>query len=187
MLGKIGNFALQNMSAFLLNRLSNSYNRNDMVGVIKVASYIADRYLKDFGERISEMKLHKLLYFTQRESLIRKGEPMFEEQFLAWRYGPVMVQIRNAYADDKLNDMPSEEFLEQYKDVFDFVFQNYAPKDAWSLSYLSHAEFSWKNARKDLLPEQNGNEPLKIEDIRKDAERISMRRFLLDKIQQATL
>lgn len=35
--------------------------------------------------------------------------------------------------------------------------------------------------------EQNGNEPLKIEDIRKDAERISMRRFLLDKIQQATL
>lgn len=158
-----------------------------MVGVIKVASYIADRYLKDFGERISEMKLHKLLYFTQRESLIRKGEPMFEEQFLAWKYGPVMVQIRGAYADDMLNDMPSDEFVERNKDVFDFVFQNYAPKDAWSLSYLSHSEISWKNARKDLLPEQNGNEPLKIEDIRKDAERVSMRRFLLDRIQQATV
>lgn len=157
-----------------------------MVGVIQVASYIAKRYLKDFGERIGEMKLHKLLYFTQRESLIRKGEPMFDEQFLAWRYGPVMVQIRSAYANDMLSDMPSDEFVEQYKDVFDFVFQNYAHKDAWSLSYLSHAEVSWKNARKDLLPEQNGNEPLKIEDIRKDAERISMRRYLLSKIQQAT-
>lgn len=158
-----------------------------MVSVIKVASYIADRYQKDFGEKIGEMKLHKLLYFTQRESLIRKGEPMFEEQFLAWRYGPVMVLIRNAYANDQLKDWPSDEFVEKYKDVFDFVFLNYAPKDAWSLSYLSHAEISWKNARKDLLPEQNGNEPLKIEDIRKDAERISMRRFLIDRIQQVSV
>lgn len=156
-----------------------------MVGVIKVASYIADRYLKDFGERIGEMKLHKLLYFTQRESLIRKGVPMFEEQFLAWRYGPVMVQIRSAYANDMLNDMPSEAFVEDNREVFDFVFLNYAPKDAWSLSYLSHAEFSWKNARRDLLPEQNGNEPLKLEDIRKDADRIAMRRYLLDKINSA--
>lgn len=156
-----------------------------MIGVIKVASYIADRYLKDFGERIGEMKLHKLLYFTQRESLIRTGEPMFVEEFLAWRYGPVMVQIRSAYANDMLNDLPSEEFVEDNKEVFDFVFLNYAPKGAWSLSYLTHAEVSWKNARKDLLPEQNGNEPLKIEDIRKDADRIFMRRYLLEKINSA--
>lgn len=156
-----------------------------MIGVIKVASYIADRYLKDFGERIGEMKLHKLLYFTQRESLIRKGEPMFVEEFLAWRYGPVMVQIRSAYANNMLNDLPSEEFVEDNKEVFDFVFLNYAPKGAWSLSYLTHAEVSWKNARKDLLPEQNGNEPLKIEDIRKDADRIFMRRYLLEKINSA--
>lgn len=156
-----------------------------MIGVIKVASYIADRYLKDFGERIGEMKLHKLLYFTQRESLIRTGEPMFVEEFLAWRYGPVMVQIRSAYANDMLNDLPSEKFVEDNKEVFDFVFLNYAPKGAWSLSYLTHAEVSWKNARKDLLPEQNGNEPLKIEDIRKDADRIFMRRYLLEKINSA--
>lgn len=97
----------------------------------------------------------------------------------------MMVQIRSAYANDMLKDMPSEAFVEDNKDVFDFVSLNYAPKDAWSLSYLSHAEFSWKNARKDLLPEQNGNEPLKLEDIRKDADRIAMRRFLLDKINNA--
>ena len=48
-----------------------------MESVKKVASYIAQRYKKEFGERISEMKLHKLLYFTQRESLIQLGEPLF--------------------------------------------------------------------------------------------------------------
>ena len=55
-----------------------------MIGILQVASYIYKRYMDDFGVRIDEMKLHKLLYFTQRECLIQKGEPMFEAQFEAW-------------------------------------------------------------------------------------------------------
>ena len=59
-----------------------------MMGILQVASYIYKRYMDDFGVRIDEMKLHKLLYFTQRECLIQKGEPMFDAQFEAWKYGP---------------------------------------------------------------------------------------------------
>lgn len=40
-----------------------------MEDVVKVASYICQRYQREFGKRIDEMKLHKLLYFTQRESI----------------------------------------------------------------------------------------------------------------------
>ena len=47
-----------------------------MEQVLKVASYICQRYLAAFGHRIDEMKLHKLLYFTQRECIVQKGEPM---------------------------------------------------------------------------------------------------------------
>lgn len=54
-----------------------------MMGILQVASYIYKRYMDDFGARIDEMKLHKLLYFTQRECLIQKGEPMFEAHFEA--------------------------------------------------------------------------------------------------------
>lgn len=57
-----------------------------MMGILQVASYIYKRYMDDFGVRIDEMKLHKLLYFTQRECLIQKGEPMFEAHFEAWKY-----------------------------------------------------------------------------------------------------
>ena len=71
-----------------------------MIGILQVASYIYKRYMDDFGVRIDEMKLHKLLYFTQRECLIQKGEPMFDAQFKAWKYGPVMVQIRQHYKND---------------------------------------------------------------------------------------
>lgn len=44
-----------------------------MMGILQVASYIYKRYMNDFGVRIDEMKLHKLLYFTQRECLIQKA------------------------------------------------------------------------------------------------------------------
>ncbi len=153
-----------------------------MESVVKIASYIFDRYQKEYGVCIDEMKLHKLLYFTQRESFIQKNEPMFSEQFLAWRYGPVMVSIRSLYASKQLDTYPSESFIEENKPIFDFVFSQYAPKDSWSLSRLSHGEISWQNARHDLLPEQNGNEPLKLEDIKKDAERVKIRRFLINRI-----
>ncbi len=155
-----------------------------MITVNKVASYIYKRYLKEFNDEISEMKLHKLLYFTQRESIIRKGVPMFGEAFLAWRYGPVLADIRNNYANRQFDDMPSKEFIQDNLDIFDFVFCYYAPKDAWSLSRLTHGEYSWQHARGSLLPSQSCNIPLAIEDIRKDAERIKLRRFLLQEVQR---
>lgn len=156
-----------------------------MENVVKIASYIADRYKKTFGCRIDEMKLHKLLYFTQRESFIQTGEPMFSEEFLAWRYGPVMVQLRTLYAQNQLNDFPDSSFIEENKNIFNVIFSKYAIKESWSLSRLSHGEISWKNARKDLLPEQNGSNPLSIEDIKKDAERIKWNKFILEVLSKA--
>lgn len=153
-----------------------------MEDVLKIASYIAERYKRDFKERIDEMKLHKLLYFTQREALIQTDSPMFDASFFGWKYGPVLLKIREGYRNDTLHTQPSEETIKKYQEVFDKIFEHYAVKDSWSLSRLSHGELSWKNARIGLLPSENGNVKMKIEDIRKDAERIKMRRYLLKKM-----
>lgn len=159
-------------------------NTFTMESVKRVASYIAQRYKKEFGERISEMKLHKLLYFTQRESLIQLGEPLFNEEFLAWKYGPVIPSIRSLYAQDQLTDVPDSKWEEANKSVLDFVFSHYAPKEAWSLSRLSHGEVSWRNARKGLEDDENGNIPMNIADIQKDAERMKIRRYILSRMAQ---
>lgn len=156
-----------------------------MESVIKVASYIAERYQLTFGKVISEMKLHKLLYFTQRECLIQKDEPMFKEQFKAWRYGPVMVEIRPLYAHGLLTESISEAAKREYAEVFDFIFKQYAPKDAWSLSRLSHEESSWKSARYGLNEDENGTTPLSLENIRRDAAIAKIRRIIIDKMTKA--
>ena len=79
-----------------------------MIDVIKVASYIYKRYKDETNTEIDEMKLHKLLYFSQRESIIRTGQLMFKEQFEAWKYGPVIVKVRDKYKAKALNEMPTE-------------------------------------------------------------------------------
>ena len=150
-----------------------------MVDVVVIASYISERYQKEYGERIDEMKLHKLLYFTQRECIIQTGEPLFNEPFSAWKYGPVIVSIRQLYKNDMLHDMPSDEVVRKYKPVFDKVFEQYAPKSSLSLSSLSHSECSWQRARGSAGRDDRCDTYLDIHDIEQDAERVKTRRLVL--------
>ena len=150
-----------------------------MVDVVVIASYISERYQKEYGERIDEMKLHKLLYFTQRECIIQTGEPLFNEPFSAWKYGPVIVSIRQLYKNDMLHDMPSDEVVRKYKPVFDKVFEQYAPKSSLSLSSLSHGECSWQRARGSAGRDDRCDTYLDIHDIEQDAERVKTRRLVL--------
>lgn len=153
-----------------------------MIDVIKIASYICKRYKDEIGADIDEMKLHKLLYFSQRESIIRTGQPMFREQFAAWKYGPVIVKVRNSFRAKTLDDMPTEEELAPFKEALDYVFQNYAPKSSWTLSTLTHGESSWMKARGECKEDEHCDNLLNIEDIKHDAQRIKMRRFYFEEV-----
>lgn len=157
----------------------NRDNRTFMLDVLQVASYICQRYQKEFGVRIDEMKLHKLLYFTQRECLIQTAHPMFEAKFEAWKYGPVMPCIRQHYKDDSLHIPLSKEQEEQYRLVFDMVFKTYARQKSWSLSSLTHGEYSWKQARKGYGEQDACEVEIKNEDIATDANRVRQRRIIL--------
>lgn len=154
-----------------------------MPDIIQIASYICLRYQQIFGRKIDEMKLHKLLYFTQRESIIQTGEPLFKDCFEAWKYGPVMVSIRAAYKNDTLHEELPKNLQEYYKNVFDSIFKLYAPKDSWSLSSITHGEYAWQKAR-EQVSENNLHAIINTDDIRIDAERVKIRRFLYDKIVQ---
>lgn len=153
-----------------------------MIDVIKVASYIRKRYWDEMNIGIDEMKLHKLLYFSQRESIIQTGEPMFLAQFAAWKYGPVMVQVRDCFRACTLNVMPTEEELLPYKSSLDYVFLNYAKKDSWTLSMLTHGESCWQKARVGCEEDDHCDELISTENIRKDAERMKLRRFYFEEV-----
>ena len=154
-----------------------------MENIVQIASYVSERYLSEFSERIDEMKLHKLLYLVQRESLILLGRPIFAESFEAWRYGPVMVCLRPLYASDSLHQKLPEDSVDEYKPVFDSVFARYAGNSSWSLSDLTHGESSWRNARKGLSRDAAGHVPMSLEDIQHDADYIKLRRRVMPAVR----
>lgn len=152
-----------------------------MENVMTVASYVYNRYRDEFHETIDEMKLHKLMYFAQRESLVQTGEPLFDATFYGWRYGPVLTDIRGAYKTGAFQaDIPAEA-ADTLKNVMDKIFEEYAAEDAWSLSRLTHGEISWKTSRKGIAPTESGNVPIALDDIRLDADRIRSRREMLNR------
>ena len=153
-----------------------------MMDVIKAASYIFKRYQDEMKEKIDEMKLHKLLYFAQREAIIQTGTPLFDAQFAAWKYGPVIVEVRNCYRENSLNVLPTEQEIAPYKVALDYVFKNYAVKDSWTLSLLTHGESSWKNARVGCGIDDHCDALINTSDIAKDAERMKVRRFYFENI-----
>ncbi len=143
-----------------------------MERIIDVAQYIYDEYKRQSGEVIDEMKLHKLLYFSQRESLAITNEPMFPETFEGWKYGPVSKEVRALYTEDGMYYEDKRTLSAEASYIVKNVILQYGGLASWKLSEISHKETSWRNARKNLAAGENGSEPLSIDDIRKDAEKV---------------
>lgn len=146
---------------------------------MKVASYICTRYEDENGKAIDEMKLQRLLYLAQRESIIQNGEPLFDRVFYGWRFGPLLKEIHLTFKEHTLTEAVSSDIVDRMSPILDKVFTQYSHKDSWSLSRLTQGELSWKNSRAGVPDDANMGNPMKLEDIREDALRIKDRREML--------
>lgn len=152
-----------------------------MENTMGVARALDSLYYEKNGKHMDEMRMHKLMYFAQRESLMYNKEPLFDATFYGWKYGPVLKEVRNQFKKDlnleeltKLKDSVSD----NTKKLLESVFDRYGSLSSWKLSALSHEEFSWKMARSGLNYEDNGDVPLSLNAMKVDAQRelVSRRR-----------
>lgn len=141
-----------------------------MEKVTRIASYVIDRYKKQFGEMMDEMKLQKLLYFIQLEAIVRTGKPMFDAEFRAWKYGPVIIEIHERFKTGDFHEELSVESQEHWKECFDYIFEHYAAKKSMSLVGHSHCQKSWKRARAGYGDYDRSDVSMKMSDIHEDAD-----------------
>lgn len=139
--------------------------------IIDTAAYVVNKYKEITGENLDEMKLHKLLYFIQRESFAITGQPAFEGEFEGWRFGPVCREIRNSFCESEII-VPTVDISDHLKYIVNNVILEYGSLASWKLSELSHRDISWQNARKGLSPEENGNRVISLDDIKEDARKV---------------
>ena len=136
--------------------------------IIDVAAYTIKKYKEISAEQLDEMKLHRLLYFTQRESFAITGAPAFEGVFEGWKFGPVCREVRNAYCNGEIL-VKTNDISDTLKYIVNNIILEYGSLASWKLSELSHKDSSWQNARVGLSPDENGDVQIKLDDIKADA------------------
>lgn len=111
---------------------------------IKFAYYII-QYCNEENISITNLKLNKLLYFMNIQYMLdNSGIPLFEEEFLAWRHGPVLQSVYNKFCygivlpkKEKFNKIISELSDDQLKIIKD-VLKRRANLPAWQLVEETH-------------------------------------------------
>ncbi len=79
-----------------------------MLQAIDVANFFVDVANNDEEEYMTNLRVNKLTYFAQAYSLIRLGRPLFEEDIKAWRFGPVIPSVYQAFQTcgrDRIKDV----------------------------------------------------------------------------------
>lgn len=96
---------------------------------------------------ISELQMHKILYFLYGGFLKHYNKEIFKPKFAAWQYGPVETKYRtkkndknfiDSYFKINLNDFSSEE-----KDYLEKTTKKLLKLSPWTLVELSHLTDAW--------------------------------------------
>ncbi len=68
-----------------------------MLKAIDVANFFIDLSSSMEEELMTNLKVNKLVYFAQAWSLVRLGRKLFDEDILAWTYGPVVQSVYSTF------------------------------------------------------------------------------------------
>jgi len=114
-----------------------------------VANYFLSLPNEDIGDSITNLKLQKLVYYSQGFSLALYDKLLFAEHMEAWEHGPVNTALYNKYKQLGAAPIPIPEDIdfskydEQTKDLLNGVYEEYGQFSAWKLREMSHGEEPW--------------------------------------------
>lgn len=121
---------------------------------IDIARWFINRNLKDAAagedEKITLLKLLKLLYYAEGCSLALDKGSLFDEKIVAWEHGPVVEEVwrnfGNAY-DLQVNSKDMNESLSQITEedaeLLEDVYSVFGKYSAFGLRNKTHEESPW--------------------------------------------
>lgn len=109
-----------------------------------IAKYIVNRCI-EHCRPISNLQLQKILYFCQKEYNQITGFALFEDDFEAWQYGPVIPSVYRVFSlfgGMKINRNVHEEVEidPTTKTLINPIIDKYSGYAAWDLVSMTHQE-----------------------------------------------
>lgn len=132
-----------------------------MCKAIDVANFFIDMANNDPDDCMTNLRVNKLLYFAQAWSLVRIGKRLFDGQIQAWKYGPVVPEVYQAFKQYGRERIPSVSG-EYSPDIFNSdelnllldVLREYGKYSSPALVDFTHADGTpWKEV---YSPSQSG-------------------------------
>lgn len=130
-----------------------------MYNVFKVVNWLRVRNNADLNsdlnaEELTQMKAMKLLYYIQAASLVVTGKRMFDNDIVAWKYGPVVEEVHKKYLHQRgivgdIDDQALKDYKElqndrQTADILNSIYDIYGHSSAYDLMRQTHTEAPWK-------------------------------------------
>jgi uncharacterized phage-associated protein len=130
----------------------------------------------------SQLKLQKLVYYSEGWHLAYFEHPLIDEDFEAWVHGPVVRSLWDHYkgrGDYFTNFRLKPEYSERIRNYFHQLFcseqlelindvlKEYGDKSAYHLEALSHSEDPWREARNGYNPSERSEVIISKETMKK--------------------
>jgi uncharacterized phage-associated protein len=111
----------------------------------EIGKYLISLVDEDEGDSISNLKLQKLLYYSQGFYLAMFDKPLFHEAIKKWLHGPVVPQVWHEYKEYGSGPIPvrsvdCEAYTPQVRELLDEVFAVYGQFSATKLRNMTHNE-----------------------------------------------
>ena len=136
------------------------------------AAQAAARLLDRHDRTMPYIKLIKLLYLADRESLIETGAPITGDRFVSMRHGPVLSRVLDLIKDDcpaedsvwhgyvarkrfdacLVGNTESKRLSDVDRGILDGVFDAYGCLKEWDVVARTHALPEWKDPGNTAIP-----------------------------------
>ena len=113
---------------------------------LDVSKYILNKCTVE-SQPISNLQLQKILYYVQHEFLVKYNKALFEDDFAAWKFGPIIPFIYHIYStaggmkiDEKYDDISMALFKTEDLQIIDSVVEKHRIRGPWDLVDETHKE-----------------------------------------------
>lgn len=150
---------------FSVEQIQNVIPDGQPASVLDVAEYASTLIARSS----TYMKLQKIVYYSQAESLVHYSKPLFSEKIQAWRGGPVVRELFEKHQGYKtLNNIRlgnSANLSMEQKACINWAVEKYGNLDGETLSHLTHLEQPWIDARSGLHSDAPSDAEITLQSI----------------------
>ena len=121
-----------------------------MLTAHNVAQYLLSQSDDDAGDLVSNLKIQKLVYYSQGFNLALNDQPLFAKDIETWVHEPVVPKLYRTYKDfgsgliPRPQDIDFDIYSSEVQDLLDEVYAVYGQFSAWKLRNMTHEEPPWK-------------------------------------------